>query len=1089
MITARFLTLLMSASLIFVACDGAKDGSSGGDDTGASGDDGAGDDGAGDDGAGDDGGTDTGEPDWEEGCITVSGIATGFASLADAVEIADDGDTITLCEGTIEETVAITESLQIVGPGPDLLTWNAPTNQPAVTVSGTSNVSLSGFSLTSTRNGVEVGAASAVTVSDVAFLSVGNTAVKAEDATELLVEGCTFAAPPYGAVEVRGGSAAVSGITVTDALGFGVHAADGADVAVSGSSFSGTLYSHVNDDGTVDDGFALWGESGAALSSADNTYTDNFAAAFGYEADLYVSGDVVTGGYYAYQAVLGEFSIADTAITDPYIAGVYSYTTGTTPSISNVTVIADPELVEDDGSYGVALIGDDAAVDGLTVEGFNAFGVILEPFDNTGTADLANVSIHNVARNSLYLNAVDATLTEVSVTDHRLGYDLEELWELDPKTGGLTVAIDRAAVFISGAVDWSGGEVSGSGYLGVTLVQGALTASDLDIRANAWSGIFNFYGTLSLSDSVLSEHPLNFGSPDLGYFDAGAVFSYYGTTTLSGNTFQDSLGSVTYEVTSPNAELPDAVTYSVYPAGVDVISQGSPLFEFINNTSIGGHEGVVSAYDEEVIIQGNTWEDYNYIPLLAYNSDSTATVSDNQFTDIGYYAFYCSGMSMEIDDLSIQGSRPYTTTTTWYDKAGKEIVSEESSFYNYQFVSSGCDLEVNGAEFSDTPSTAMYIYGGSHELYDLSFTDVNSQSDYSFGSAIYLSSPEQVYLVGADIDGVTWGNGIFLSGYSSGGVIDLSDVTISDVYYYGIYGYSSTTYNNELTLSDVSVANTGSYGTYLSSFSDLTVSTLSVDASTSYGFYGYDLDGASLSDVTITGAGSYGMPLYYSADISLNNLSISGSAYAGVYAYYSGLLFSGDSEISANSWEGLSLYNSDLSVGEGATLTLADNTDEGMYAYTTDGTVHTYDFGDGLDATKNGYIGLAIYQGGALSMTGGSITDNGRHGVFGDHLDVTELDGIEVSGNADDGLKIYETELTLTDSLISDNGGSGLDLVDSVLVEVSGNTIRDNGEYGMVCEGSSAEVCEDNTFVGNTLGDNDCEACGGGAGDTGDTGL
>ena len=165
MISARYLTLLMSASLLFVACDGAKDGDPSGDDTASTGDDGTGDDGTGDDGTGDDGGSDdTGEPTWEEGCITVSGISTGFASLADAVDVATDGDTITLCEGTIEETVAITESLQLVGPGPELLTWNAPTNQPAVTVSSTSNVGLSGFSVTSTRNGIEVGSASAVTI-------------------------------------------------------------------------------------------------------------------------------------------------------------------------------------------------------------------------------------------------------------------------------------------------------------------------------------------------------------------------------------------------------------------------------------------------------------------------------------------------------------------------------------------------------------------------------------------------------------------------------------------------------------------------------------------------------------------------------------------------------------------------------------------------------------------------------------------------------------------------------------------------------------------------------------------------------------
>ena len=93
----------------------------------------------------DDSTTETGETAepivYEEGCILVDGDQ-GFAYLADAYTVVPEGGEITLCEGTLDETLVITKSVKIVGPGVDLLTWNAPVNQAAIQVQGAAQVQI-----------------------------------------------------------------------------------------------------------------------------------------------------------------------------------------------------------------------------------------------------------------------------------------------------------------------------------------------------------------------------------------------------------------------------------------------------------------------------------------------------------------------------------------------------------------------------------------------------------------------------------------------------------------------------------------------------------------------------------------------------------------------------------------------------------------------------------------------------------------------------------------------------------------------------------------------------------------------------------
>ena len=60
-------------------------------------------------------GTETGSEWPDEGCISINGEG-GFATIGDAIEWAEDGDTIALCAGTYEEKLRIDKAVTVKGP-------------------------------------------------------------------------------------------------------------------------------------------------------------------------------------------------------------------------------------------------------------------------------------------------------------------------------------------------------------------------------------------------------------------------------------------------------------------------------------------------------------------------------------------------------------------------------------------------------------------------------------------------------------------------------------------------------------------------------------------------------------------------------------------------------------------------------------------------------------------------------------------------------------------------------------------------------------------------------------------------------------
>ncbi|MCB9761561.1 MAG: right-handed parallel beta-helix repeat-containing protein [Alphaproteobacteria bacterium] len=774
---------------------------------------------------------DTGDttPDYESGCILVDG-GGGYAHLADAMEVADAGSTIELCEGTMDELLVIDKSVNLVGPGTADLFWTAPTNQPAIRVQGASNVTVSGMTITSSRNGLEVEGSTGVTLSDIVFTGVANTAIRVTDSTGVEISGMEFAAPQYGGVEVSGGDARVADSIFAAPLGFAVHAIEDAVVTVAGNTISDVIYTEPGEDG-VSDGFALWATDGATLITDGNDLTNNFVHVLTDQADIDLNGDTMTGGLYGVFSALGEQSFTDVTITDPYVCGIRAISPDPV-TMTGVSVTADPELVDteemnwDNFTGGGVTVATDATftADGLTITGFNNNGLLVLGYQNTPTVDITDLTISNTARRALSLFSAQGTLVNASVSDTRLGVDPSEITgNYNSQSPGLTVGI------WSGNIAWTGGGITNSADMGAINFSGSLTLDGVTIAGNANYGIWNYQGSLFATNSTFSAASA-----------LGGLVNRLGDMILDGNTFIDNHESsiYSYEVDdgsgtgSTYTRTTETTNYSQ-----DIVCYEHNTCSVLNNTFSDGSRGIAVQAGTEALIEGNTFTDYHSYVLAAYShTDGSVEVRDNEMTNVGAYPIRCSSSQMELEDLTISGVTGAATEYITYND-GVEDYRLNYTTSSQAIYSTSCSLTISDSEIFEAAYHALYASDTSLEIYDLAVHGGSESGSTSYGAvrAYYSSAEPYVLISGLDVDGNDIGDGLQVVSQSSlaAGTVLLDGVNVSDPANNGVtlqniqdatltsvsasgagaHGLSSTT--STFTMSGGSLLNNGGYGAWI----------------------------------------------------------------------------------------------------------------------------------------------------------------------------------------------------------------------------------------------------------------------------------
>ncbi|MFH1468698.1 MAG: right-handed parallel beta-helix repeat-containing protein [Pseudomonadota bacterium] len=375
---------------------------------------------------------DTGDTDthvhYDEGCITVDGDG-GYAWLNDAIAVATPGATIEVCAGEFEEAVVVDKSVTIVGAGVGQTLWSAPANEPAFLFLDVEGASLAGMDIASTRSGVQVDTSTDVTLTDLAFYAIPNYAIDTEDAFGLTIEGCTFDASQWGAVRVKGGSASIEASAFTDNLGFAIKGSGGADIDAAGNDISGTMYTELDPDGGIADGFAIFMDEGGDLTMSANVLHDNpilavFAVSGG---DVTLDGDSISGGLFGVYQAYGDLTLQDVTISDPTEFGVYYQgPSGERILMEGSTISGDPEVVSDYawdedvlGSIGLYCEADDIEINDSIIQGYNDFGAFLQPWGSAGILVMDGVTFQDNGRRGLFSVALDASATDITITGVR----------------------------------------------------------------------------------------------------------------------------------------------------------------------------------------------------------------------------------------------------------------------------------------------------------------------------------------------------------------------------------------------------------------------------------------------------------------------------------------------------------------------------------------------------------------------------------------------------------------------------------------------------------------------------------------------
>lgn len=825
----------------------------------------------------DDTGDDTGEDtSLAPGCVLVDG-AGGYASVMDALSVASEGSTITLCEGSFEEAITVDKAVTIEGAGVEATTVSAPTNQAPFTITA-AGVTLRSMALESTRSGVVVQADDA-TLSELAFLAVSNYGVTAKDASNLTIDACTFNATAYGGVAVDGGSATIQGSTFVDNVGFGIHGTGDADLIVTGNTISDT---QPTDPEAFGDGHGVWAEE-ANLTLSDNVLTNNaFVGVFADTGDLSMSGDSITGSLYGVAAILGAVEVDGVTATDNYFHGVFAVTTSTDLTVKNTTITGDPEAVVDIETaswgadsvgylgVGLYLVGPSPVVESTSVDGYNNAGLLLSPYDDAGcAASLTDVTLSNNGRVGLYALSADIAAENLNVTGV---VEVEDAADSQCYSVGGNAAVS----VIQGSLDMTGGSIEDNDGYGLASVYSVASVDGVSVAGNSCAGLMNFGGALVAQNSTFSR---SHG----GSFEAGVV-SYQGSSaTLVDNSFEGSQEWVLMYSSESDDGAGTIYRYDQYQyegADIQLFYGGDNIVQ--DNVFTNGTDSVY-AYDADVTVESNTWSDYRGVVL--YVGSSTGTTMKVKDVDVeGYYSYglYCSSATMDVSDARFTQGGSYMYTLEAY-RNDEPYYTSSSTYANPLMYGYGCAATLEDVEVEEAEGSLLRAYGGTYDLASV-YADNISAKDYTSYAAIYTYGylDTEVWLTDVSLTNVLAGNGVNMYAYSDLDIaLHVDGLTLENISGTGLYLYRSSTSYAPIAadIEDLEVSNTNT-GLYLLG-ADLTMANSSV----------VDTSGEAIvlnqstfvgEGVEISGAGEEGV-LSTSSELTLSDSTISGNAGSGLY--------------------------------------------------------------------------------------------------------------------------------------------------------------------------------------------------------------
>ncbi len=330
--------------------------------------------------------------------------------------------------------------------------------------------------------------------------------------------------------------------------------------------------------------------------------------------------------------------------------------------------------------------------------------------------------------------------------------------------------------------------------------------------------------------------------------------------------------------------------------------------------------------------------------------------------------------------------------------------------------------------------------------------------------------------------------------------VTIQGFTVANTASYGFYVSSSST---NVTISGITVSNVASNGIYVTTLSsNVTVSGNTVSGVNGVGIYVNTLSNIAVTGNTVSDTTSYGIYNRSSSNVTISGNDVSDTQSHGIYVSPS----SSSVTVDDNEVSGIGGYGIWANSSSGVTVsdnTISDTTNYGLHVDTSSNVTVS---GNDVSAAGERAVDLIKY-GIKLTATTNSVVsgnvshDNSNDGIF---LDAT-TNGVRVSGNEafdnargysraapgidvrgynntvdrnvshdneDSGFQFYtgSHDNLVVDNLAYGNGDHGIDDLGSTNQRIISNTVYDNVAAGINVEGSSTgATIENNIAVDNGI--------------------
>lgn len=657
---------------------------------------------------------DTDGPNYEDGCIDVSSASQGFASPLDAITVAQDGDTITLCDD-VNVPLVVDKALTIVGNGVIL---TPPPNEMAIVIKETGALTIDNVEIQTTRSGVIVEAGGELNADNIDITTVENYGFDIAAGAKATINDATINAPEWGGFRVIGGDATITNASVADAGAFGVFADESAVVSVSDSTFTNIAHRDSSTQLWDIDGVGVWVEGGSSVTMSGNVITA--AEISGVSVDgsssLTMDGDQIAGLGRTFAAVAvrqssftaDNISVADygqygmlALSADSIEVGSSSFTVQ--EGLSAPNQLNNPDDPEDDriGSVGLYILDSELSLTGTeelpsVVSGHNGAGVLVSPSGGGTTSGLVMDHV-NIVNNGAF--GVTVYSGEATVSNSTISATRNDDEYCSTATG---YRCNMAFGLWTSEGDFTNTRVEDNGDWGVTVVNGVVTTNGGTFARNETNSIFVQSSALTVDGTVFEQ-----GRTD-------HINAQQGSTILIDNaTFRD--GEYTRETEFESGER--LIRQVNYYQARDMFVSGSDL-TISNTTFENGQNGLYLSGNDATPVNA-TITDTTFTNYNAYGSynfgKSDVTLERVTFDQIGRYAMYCYECDLEAKDVSITNMTAYK--------------------YRFEYYTDG-ELQFDN-EF-EQPDPAINVIRGDISLEDVTITNSASSALVASDSTVEM---------------------------------------------------------------------------------------------------------------------------------------------------------------------------------------------------------------------------------------------------------------------------------------------------------------------------------------------------------------